>query len=131
MTDPTHPNIALLSQLDLRNLDECAPIFADDFVWHYFNPKLSELEGDHRGIEGLKSFFMKLGRISNGSFRVNVIDTRAVGDELVVVHVCDSLMLGGDSIEIDVVVVWRIVNGKIVEAWDIPSAYSRRDIQQD
>jgi hypothetical protein len=43
MPEATHPNIALLSQLDLHNLDACANIFADDFVWHYFNPKLPEL----------------------------------------------------------------------------------------
>lgn len=129
MTEAPHPNIALLSQLDLHNLDACANIFADNFVWHYFNPKLPDLEGDYRGVAGLKNFFNKVAVISNSSFEVNPIEIRAVGDELIVVHGRDRLTWEGDTIELDVVVVWRIVNGKITEAWDIPSAYSRRTAQ--
>ena len=129
MPEATHPNIALLSQLDLQNLDACEGIFADNFVWHYFNPKLPDLEGDYRGVEGLKNFFNKVAEISNSSFQVSPIETRAVGDELIVVHACDRLTLEGNTMELDVVVVWRIVNGKIAEAWDIPSAYNLRTVK--
>ena len=48
----------------------------------------------------------------------------AVGDELVVVQTRNSLTLEGQPITIDVVVVWRIVDGRITEVWDIPSAYT-------
>ena len=128
-----HPNISLLEKLDIRNLDACTEIIADNFIWHYFNPKLPELEGDYRGIDGLKSFFAKLFEVTKGSFQVNVIDVRAVGDELVVTQVCDRLASEaseGDTIETDVIVVWRIVDGKIAEGWDIPSVYNVRTIQK-
>lgn len=133
MAEAVHPNIALLEKLDIQNLDACTNIIAGNFIWHYFNPRLPELEGDYRGIEGLKRFFAKLAQISNGSFQVNVIDARAVGDELVVAQACNRLSLEafeGDTIETDVVVVWRVVNGKIAEGWDIPTAYNVRIIQK-
>lgn len=133
MAEAAHPNISLLQKLDIRNLDACANIIADNFIWHYFNPKRPELEGDYRGIEGLKGFFAKLAEVSNDSFQANVIDGRAVGDELVVTQTCNRLTLEaleGNTIEFDVVVVWRIVNGKIAEGWDIPSVYNVRVIEK-
>ena len=133
MTETIHPNISLMQKLDIQNLDACENIFADNFIWHYFNPRLPELEGDYRGVDGLKGFFAKLGEKSNGSFQGNVIDARAAGDELVVVHVCNRLTSEasqGDTIEFDAIVVWRIVDGKIAEAWDIPSVYNVRSIQK-
>ncbi len=132
MPKALHPNISLLERLDIRNLDTCKNIIADNFIWHYFNPKLPELEGDYRGIEELKIFFAKLAEISNGSFQVNVIDGRAVGDELVVIQTCNRIKSEaseGDAIDTDVVVVWRVVNGKIAEGWDIPSVYNIHTIQ--
>ncbi len=133
MADVIHPNLSLMQRLDLRNLDACADIIADDFVWHYFNPKLPELAGDYRGPEGLNGFFEKVGQMSSGSFHVDVVDGRAVGDELVVTQTCNRLSMeeatGGNTIEFDVVVVWRIVDGKIAEGWDIPSVYSVRMVE--
>lgn len=126
MTESTHPNLAILMKLDLQNLDACAEIFADDFIWHYFNPKLPDFEGDYRGVEGLKGFFAKLGAMSRGRFQVNPIDVRAMGDELLVTHVRNRIGLAKDVIEFDAVVVWRIVDGKLAEAWDIPSVYNVR-----
>ena len=131
MTETMHPNMSLLMKLDIQNLDACRNVFADNFIWHYFNPRLPELQGDYHGVEGFKGFFAKLAEISNGSFQRNVIDARSVGDELVVVQTCNRLAFEGDTIETDVVVVWRIVNGKIAEGWDIPSVYNVHTIQKN
>ena len=128
MIESTHPNLTILMKLDLQDLDACTDILADDFIWHYFNPKLPDLEGDYRGIEGLKGFFAKLSEMSLGRFQVNPIDLRAVGDELLVTQVCNRLTLGDDAIEFDAVVVWRVVDGKLAEAWDIPSVYKVRTV---
>lgn len=116
-----HPNLSLLKSLNLQDLDACKSILAEDFVWHYVNPRLPELDGDYRGVEGLKGFFAKLGNKSGGSFRRNHIETRAAGDELVVTQVCNCMIMEGRSIELDAVVIWRIVDNKIAEAWDIPA----------
>ena len=124
-----HANLAVLAKLNLRDLDACRDVFADDFIWHYFNPKLRELEGDYPGIEGLKEFFGKLSQGRTGNFQVNVIDARPVGDELVVTQVCNQLDLEGNAIEFDAVVVWRILNGKIAEGWDVPAINTVRAVQ--
>lgn len=128
MTDKSHPNISLLEKIDLRNLDGCAEIFSEDFVWHYYNPQLPELEGDYKGVQELKGFFGKLFQMSRGSFNVTVVDARCVGDELVVTQTCNRISFEDRMIEFDVVVVWRFVGGKIAEAWDIPSVFNVRNI---
>lgn len=119
-----HPNVSLLKRLDLGNLADATDLFAPDFVWHYFNPKLPDVQGDYIGLEGLQTFFKIIGAKTAGTFKVEPIAVTAVGDELVVAQVRDSLMIETQSITIDVVVVWRIVNGRFAEAWDIPSVYT-------
>jgi len=121
-----HPNISLLKQLDLRNLGEASDLFAEDFVWHYFNSHLPDLEGDYVGLEGLQAFFEKLGGVTGGTFEVEPISITPYGDELVVTHVRDRLVIEGAPIEIDAVVVWRIVGGHIADAWDIPAVNTAR-----
>lgn len=68
-----HPNIALLKRLDLRNLSASAGLFTDDFVWHFFNPQLPDLQGDYVGLAGLQAFFEKLGAVTGGSFNVEPV----------------------------------------------------------
>jgi len=126
MTGGMHPNLSVLEHLNLRDLDASKCVIAEDFVFHYFNPHLSELDGDHCGLEGLKAFFAKLGEDSTGTFHVNVVDARPAGDELVVTQVCNRMTFEGRPMEFDAVVVWRIVNGKIAEAWDIPAVNTIR-----
>lgn len=130
----SHPNLSILRELNIQNLDASRHIIADNFIWHYFNPRLPELHGDYYGIEGFKDFFVKLNEISNGSFQANVISRSVVGDELVIIQTCNRMALEafeGDTIEINVIVVWRIVDGKIVEGWDIPSVYNVRIIEKN
>jgi len=121
-----HPNISLFRQLDLRNLGEASDLFAEDFVWHYFNSHLPDLEGDYVALGGLQAFFEKLGGVTGGTFEVEPISITPYGDELVVTHVRNRLVVGGAPIEVDAVVVWRIVGGQIAEAWDIPAAHTGR-----
>ena len=98
-----------------------AEVIAEDFVWHYFNPELPEMHGDYHGITGFADFFRKMAGNTGGTFKVNVISTIPMGDELVVTHVKDVMTLKGKPIEVDAVVVWSIADGKIREAWDIPA----------
>lgn len=121
-----HPNLSLMKRLDLRNLDNCADLFAEDFVWHFFNPQLPDIQGDYAGVAGLKSFFGKLGAGTGGTFSVEPISVIPHGDELVIACVRDTMTLRGTSIEVDAVVVWRIVDGRITEAWDIPAVNTVR-----
>jgi ketosteroid isomerase-like protein len=119
-----HPNIALLKRLDLGNLAGSANLFAEDFVWHYFNPLLPDIQGDYVGRSGLQVFFKTIAGLTKGTFKVNPVSVTAVGDELLVIQTKNTLILEDQQIETDVVVVWRIVDGRIAEVWDIPSVYS-------
>ena len=119
-------NVDLLSKLDIKKLTNSSDLFAETFVWHFFNAKLPEVQGDYVGLNGLQTFFEKLAAITNGSFAVEPLSITPMGDELVVTHVRDRMTLEGQAIELDAVVVWRIVDGCIAEAWDIPSIYTER-----
>ena len=120
--------MSVLAKLNLQDIDACRDVFADNFIWRYFNPRLPELEGDHIGIDGLKSFFAKLNEKSKSGFQQKLIDARPVGDELVITQVRNRMDLDGKTIEVDAVVVWRIVGGRIAEAWDIPAVNTVRTI---
>ena len=123
MTNP-HPNVELLMKLMRRDLDASAALFSDDFIWHFFNPKLPDVHGDYVGIDGLKAFFGAMAGKTEGSFNVQPVSVTPVGNELLVVHVRDTMDLEGASLETDAVVVWRIMDGQIAEAWDIPAVFT-------
>ena len=114
-----HPNISLLKRLDLRDLAAAKGVFAEDVVWHFFNPNLPDLQGDYVGLDGIRSFFQALGEMSRGSFRTEPVSVSAIGDELVVAHNRNTLNFQSRAIVLDVVVVWRFRGGRIVEVWDI------------
>ena len=114
-----HPNISLLKRLDLRDLAAAKGVFAEDVVWHFFNPNLPDLQGDYVGLDGIRSFFKAVGEKTRGTFRTEPVSITAVGDELVVTQNRNTLTFQGRSIALDVVVVWRVLDGQIVEIWDI------------
>ncbi|MEL6603951.1 MAG: nuclear transport factor 2 family protein [Cyanobacteria bacterium J06614_10] len=124
MRKTEHPNVSLFSRLDPTNIEQSADIFAENFVWHFFNPQMPDLEGDYYGIKGLKRFFKELERLTGGTFHVNPVSITPVGDELVIAHVKDRMVLNNHPIELDAIVVWRVVDGLLAEAWDIPSVYT-------
>ncbi len=119
-----HPNIAVLKKLDLTNIAGAADLLAEDAVFRYFNPRLPDVQGDYVGPKGFQAFFEKIGGLTKGTFKVNPISIFAAGDELVVVHSKNTMTLEDQQIATHVVVVWRIVDDKIKEVWDIPSVYS-------
>ncbi|RAJ11517.1 hypothetical protein LV92_02445 [Arenibacter echinorum] len=121
-------NISILKRFNPEDPNSLAEVLAEDFVWHYINPKLSELEGDYFGLSGLTDFFQKIKDLTKGSFKVNPISIMPIGDELIITHVIDSLSLESKPIEIDAVVVWCIIDGMIKEAWDIPIAHTAKII---
>lgn len=114
-----HPNVALLKRLDLRNLAGSTDLIAGDVVWHYANPNLPEMQGDYVGLDGVRCFFEAIADKSGGTFRIDPVSATPVGDELVVVQSRNSMTFADRCIAVDVVVVWRIVDGRVVEVWDI------------
>lgn len=124
----SHPNIDLLNTVNIADIQGSAHAFHEDVVWHFINPELPEMEGDYRGVAGVQAFFAGMAGQTGGTFRVNPVDARAIGDELVVVQTRNEMTVDETSIAVDVVLVWRFVDGKIKEVWDIPAVYTA---QQD
>lgn len=119
-----HPNIQLFKNIEPGHLAEASELFAPDVVFHYINPHLPDIQGDYVGPDGVRSFFEKIHAVSSGTFEVKPISIQAMGDELVVMHTKNTLTLQDEAITTDVVLVWRIVDGRVVEVWDIPSVYT-------
>jgi ketosteroid isomerase-like protein len=119
-----HPNVLLFKAMKPGSLADATELFAPDAVFHYINPRLPDVQGDYVGMEGIRSFFEKIDTLTAGTFRVEPISVAAMGDELVVMHNRNRLTLQEQSIVTDVVLVWRIVDGRVVEVWDIPSVYA-------
>ena len=128
--DLDHPNAAVViraGELIASGFSEPdEDLFADDFVFHYFNKQLPELNGDYHGLDGMRSFFERLQTASKGSFRIEPISMTPFGDELVASYVTNRLTLASASLEVDALVVWRVVGGQILEAWDIPAVNTPR-----
>ena len=101
-------------------------LFADDFVWHYVNPHLPELDGDHHGHEGLSQFFKRLVAGGEAGFQVQPKALIPHGDELVVAFVTNTVGLNDSVLDVDAVVLWRAYEGRIHEAWDIPAVNTVR-----
>ena len=129
MMNKEHPNISILKRFNPANPNTLAEVLAEDFVWHYINPKLTELEGDYSGLTGLKDFFQKIADRTSGSFKVNPISIIPLGDELIITHVKDTMVLDGRTMKVDAVVLWCIIDGEIKEAWDIPAIHTSKVIE--
>lgn len=113
-----------LPELIPDRLHEMRDRFADEFEWHYFNKGIPQINKTYKGFDGLLQFFEDLGELTGGTFRVRLKDITAFGSELVVVHALPNMTIEGMALETDAAVIWRIVDGKIAEAWDIPGLNS-------
>ena len=100
--------------------------FADDFVFHFFNPQLPDLAGDYHGFEGTAGLFERLAEVSETGFRNVPHSLTPCGDELLVAFATNTLGFDGTVIDVDAVVVWRVFGGQIHEAWDIPAVNTVR-----
>ena len=104
-------------------------LFADDFVFHFFNPRLPQLSGDHHGLTGIRSLFERLRRDSDTGFQTTPHSLTPFGDELVVAYATNTVSFAGAELDIDAVVIWRVFGGRIHEAWDIPAINTVRPHQ--
>lgn len=121
-----HPNVEIIKRFNPADPNTAADVLAEDFVWHYINPELPEMEGDYLGLTGLTDFFKRITSRTSGSFKVNPLSIVPLGDEIIITHVKDSMLFGEKQMEIEAVVIWCIVGGKIKEAWDLPVKHTAK-----
>ena len=125
-----HPNLAVVARvgeaISSGFAEPADDAIADDCVFLYYSARVPKLAGDHHGRDGLRRFFTKLQSASGGTFRAEPVSATAVGDELVVAHARIGLTLHGMDLEMDAPLVWRVVDGRVVEVWDIPAVNTPR-----
>lgn len=80
MTDE-HANISLLKRIDLHDLPASGALFAQDVVWHFFNPRVPDIQGDYVGLNGVRAFFEKIRALTDDTFQIEPISMTAIGDD--------------------------------------------------
>lgn len=130
LLDGQHPNLDVIIEVGSVILSGFTAshehLFADDFVFHYFNRRLPDVNGDYHGVEGMRRFFTRLGDRTEGTFHIEPVSLTPFGDELVAAHATITLTLEGTDLELDSLVVWRVFDGQVHEAWDIPATNTVR-----
>jgi ketosteroid isomerase-like protein len=120
MPNDEHPNVSLIRSMfdayhgpDGFGRAELENGFAEDAVFYVIgeHPR----GGRYEGIDGAAQIVGNLVGDSSGTWRPLAMDLRAIGDEIVVLHVREGAEVAGVHHEGDVVVVVRFVDGKIVE----------------
>lgn len=122
-----HPNQTVVTQFSesiLNNFEGADQFLDENFVWHYINPRVRELEGDYQGLNGVRFFFKNLRNLTDNTFEIEPVSIVPFGEEFVVTHANLRLTLESKQIETEAIIVWRVHNGRIFEAWDIPSLLS-------
>jgi ketosteroid isomerase-like protein len=96
-----------------RDLDAAGRCFAPDAVWHL--PGHSPIAGDHRGWAQIRDRFMaKLGPLSGGTFRAELVDV-AVGQRHVVAVQHATASREGASLDITACQLITVRDGLIHE----------------
>jgi ketosteroid isomerase-like protein len=118
----THPNEGLLRSLydafSRRDLDTVAGLFSDDVVFH--QPGRNPTSGDHRGLEAVLGLLRTLAERSDGTFSAQVHDVMA-SDQHAVGLLRVTAQRGPRSVDVPVVHVWHVRDGRLVEAWAHPA----------
>jgi ketosteroid isomerase-like protein len=115
----THPNVDLMRRYSAAMLSGQAatalPFYAQDLVLHI--PGRSPHAGTFHGQDAVFDYYTRVYRDTNGRLDVVGVDDILADDDYAVTLVRWRLTRGGRSIDIDRVVVYRLVNERIAEIW--------------
>jgi ketosteroid isomerase-like protein len=88
--------------------------FAEDISWHF--PGRGPVAGDHQGSAQVAQMFGRLAQLSGGTHRVELHDVMANDNQVVALHTTRAER-AGRQLEISVVQVFHVRDGKVNEAW--------------
>lgn len=115
-----HPNAARLRQLfdafhaaDLNTILEVLP---EDAVWH-FPGRSGRLAGSHRGRDAILAFLLEVQSLTDGTFRIDLIDIVANDDRAVVLF-RGMGERGGKALDNPTCLHVRMLDGRPVEMWE-------------
>ena len=93
--------------------DPLRTLFADDFVFH--QPGRNPTSGDYQGLDAGVGMLRTLGERSGGTFRSQVHDLLAT-DQHAVALLRVTAQRGAMTVDVPVVHVWHVRDGKVAEA---------------
>ena len=115
----THPNIELMRRysaaLTAGKAADALPFFADDLVLHI--PGRSPHAGTFRGKDAVLAYYTRMFRDTEGRFQPLGVDDILASDTHAASLVRWRVERHGRTLEIDRVVIYRIVDGLIAEIW--------------
>jgi len=90
--------------------------FAEDICWHF--PGRGPVAGDHQGPAKVAEMFGRLAELSDGTHRIELHDVIGNDDHVVALHTTRAER-AGRQLEINVVQVFHVRDGKVTEAWTL------------
>lgn len=103
----------LYAAVAARDLGAAEACFAPDATWHL--PGDSPIAGDHNGWPAIRDDFLaKLGPLSGGTFRGELLDV-AVGQHYIVVVQRATAAYQGRNLDVTSCQLMRVVDGYITE----------------
>ena len=114
-----HPHIDLMRRysaaLVAGDAAAALPFYAEDLVLHI--PGTSPHAGTYRGQEAVLEYYTRVFRDTNGGLEVLGVDDHLASDRHTAALVRWRLHRNGQTLDIDRVVIYRIVDGRIAEIW--------------
>lgn len=105
-------------------VDPVAEMLAEDAVWHV--PGTSPIAGEHRGKPAVIEYFGTRRRLADNSMQLHPGEL-LVGEDMVVQLVDGSAEIGGEAVTWSTVGIYRFEQGRVVEAWLVPSDLAKFD----
>ena len=121
-----HPNAVLWRKaqeaFSRRDFDSLRESWAENIVYHF--PGTSRLAGDHRGLQAVLAFFANLVEMN---VQIAEVHDVLASDEHVVALVRATASRPGKELNVNQANVYNVRDGKITEAWLLPTEQSVMD----
>ncbi len=115
-----HPNAQLWRRaqeaFSRRDMDSLRTFWADDIVYHV--PGASPIAGDHKGLDAVLALFAKIVEMD-----IRIVDVHDVlaSDDHVVALVRGTASREGRQLSMNQANIYNASDGKITEAWLLPT----------
>lgn len=121
-----HRNLHILGEglqaFASRDMAKLRDIFHDGVCWHYAGT--SVLCGTYIGLGEVFELFAKRAALSGNTYRLQV-EQAIASDDFVTVLGRTRAERDGEVYEDSICYVYRVQNGKVIEAWGIPATPER------
>ncbi len=101
--------------LKTGNMEQLSSVLSNDIIWH--QPGKGLLSGIYQGKDKVFALFGQFMEISQGTFKINVVDYVAANEDYVTVQLSFSASNDLGSIAMRGIDVMKVKDGQIIEVW--------------